>query len=307
MKTLKKIKSLVILAILSFSLLTANAQQDPLYSQYFNNPMLINPAFAGSMDRLFLGVAYRSQWSGVDGGPASFNFNGHIALADNKVGAGLVVVQDKIGNIKNNFYGGSASYRIKFTNSTFFFGMQVGAVQYSSNQDGLNIQNPDSRFATFTDTKFNTGVGVLLKGDRYSIGLSVPQLLANSTTVGQGSQLSEIKVYSQNYYLFGSYVFNISERIEFKPSTLLRFTSGATPAVDLNANFTFNKLYTAGLVVRNLNTTGLLLQGIMKNARLGYVFELPLKGSALNFNTHEISLALSLDVLSNHNHSSTGY
>lgn len=295
-----------LLAVIVFALLgqMACAQQDPLYSQYFNNPMLINPAFAGSMDRMYLGLAYRSQWSGIDGGPATFNFNGHIALADNKVGAGLIVVQDKIGNLKNSFYGGSASYRIQLkNNSAFSFGMQMGMVQYASNNDGLNIQNPDPLFAPFTETKFNTGVGVLLKGDRYSVGLSVPQLLANSTSLGG----QEIKVYSQNYYLFGSYVFNLSERIEFKPSTLLRFTSGSSPAVDVNANFTFNKLYTAGFLFRNLNTAGLLLQGTMKNARLGYVFEIPLKGSALNFNTHEISLAFSLDVLTNHNHSQTGF
>ena len=283
---------------------TACAQQDPLYSQYFNNPMLINPAFAGSMDRMYLGLAYRSQWSGIDGGPSTFNFNGHIALADNRVGAGLVVLQDKIGNIKNTFYGGTASYRIQLkNNSTFSFGMQMGMVQYASNNDGLNIQNPDPLFAPFTETKFNTGVGVLLRGDRYSVGLSVPQLLANSTSLGG----QEIKVYSQNYYLFGSYAFNLSERIEFKPSTLLRFTSGSSPAVDVNANFTFNKLYTAGILLRNVNTFGLLLQGVYKNFRLGYVFELPAKGSALNFNTSEISLAMSLDVLQNHNHSQTGY
>ena len=304
MKTSQNIKVLLVVLVFAFFQKSSFAQQDPLYSQYFNNPMLINPAFAGSMDRMYLGVAYRSQWSGIDGTPTTFNFNGHIALADNKVGAGLIVVQDKIGNLKNNFYGGAASYRIELkNNSTFSFGMQMGMVQYASNNDGLNIQNPDPLFAPFTETKFNTGVGVLLKGDRYSVGLSVPQLLANSTSLGG----REIKVYSQNYYLFGSYVFNLSERIEFKPSTLVRFTSGSSPAVDVNANFTFNKFYTAGILLRNLNTAGLLLQGIMKNARLSYVFELPLKGSALNFNTHEISLAVSLDVLQNHNHSQTGF
>lgn len=308
MKNSYNTKKLLVVIVFAFSLQITFAQQDPLYSQYFNNPMLINPAFAGSMERLYAGLAFRSQWSGIEGSPATFNFNSHIALADNRVGAGLVVVQDKIGNIKNTFYGGTASYKLQLKSNTFFsFGMQLGAIQYSSNTDGLNIQNPDDRFAPFTDTKFNTGVGVLLRGDRYSVGLSVPQLLANSTTVGLGNQVSQIKVYSQNYYLFGSYLFNINERIEFKPSTLLRFTSGSSPAVDLNANFTFNRLYTAGILLRNLNTFGLLLQGIYKNMRVGYVFELPTKSSALSFNTSEISLAISLDVLQNHNHSQTGY
>lgn len=297
-------KKLLPIVVFIVTIPCAMAQQDPLYSQYFNNPMLINPAFAGSMDRLYVGLAYRSQWSGIEGAPTTFNFNSHIALADNKVGAGLMVVQDKVGNIKNTFYGGTASYKLALNSSTSFsFGMQVGMVQYSSNLDGVNPQFPDARFAPFTESKFNTGVGVLLKGDRYSVGLSVPQLIANSTSLGGQS----IQVYSQNYYLFGSYIMNLSERVEFKPSTLLRFTSGSSPAVDVNANFTFNKLYTAGIMARNLNTFGVLLQGVYKNFRLGYVFELPAKGSALNYNTNEISLAVSLDVLQNHNHSSTGF
>ena len=300
-------KYLLLAAVLIILIPCAMAQQDPLYSQYFNNPMLINPAFAGSNDRLYAGLAYRSQWAGVEGGPVSFNFNGHIALANNKVGAGMIFVQDKIGDIKVTQYGGTAAYKIKLTNSVFSFGMQLGFTQYATDLGGVRPLNPDVLFTPFTETKFNTGVGVLLKNDRYSIGLSVPQLLPNSGTVNQGNQSAQVQIYSQNYYLFGGYLFFLAERIEFKPSTLLRLTKGSPASIDLNANFTFNKLYTAGLFTRNLNTYGVLLQGIYKNARLGYVFELPGKSSALNFNSHEISLALSLDVLTNHNHSSTGF
>ena len=206
---------------------TAFAQQDPLYSQYFNNPLLINPAFAGSTDRLYLGLAYRAQWAGIDGGPTTFNFNGHIALADNKIGAGLIVVQDKIGDIKNIQYGASGAYKIKLTNSTFSFGLQMGFTQYSTNLDGVRPLNPDVLFTPFTETKFNTGVGVLLKGERYTLGLSVPQLLVGSGIVNQGSQSAQVQIYGQNYYLFGSYLFFLSERIEFKPSTLLRLTKGS--------------------------------------------------------------------------------
>ena len=41
--------------------------------------------------------------------------------------------------------------------------------------------------------------------------------------------------------------------------------------------------------------------------REAYVFELPGTGSVLNFNTHEVSLAVSLTELSSHNSSSTGF
>lgn len=272
------------------------AQQDPLYAQYYNNPMLINPAFAGSNERLFVGVGYRTQWNGLAGNPTTFNFNSHMALANDKVGVGLIVVQDKFGEFKTTQYGAAVSYKIKLTHSTFSFGMQAGAVQYATNMEGVNVLNPDQLFAPFSETKFNTGVGLLLKSERYTIGLSVPQLLKNS--VSQGG--TDIKVQGQNFYLYGDYQFFLSENIEFKPSTLLRMTEGTPLSVDLNLNLIFNRLYTAGIFARNSNTYGVLVQMIMKNVRLGYVFELPGKSSALNFNTHEVSLALSLGVLKSH-------
>ncbi|MBS1487992.1 MAG: PorP/SprF family type IX secretion system membrane protein [Bacteroidetes bacterium] len=302
---MKKIFTLLV-GILAFSSLTA--QQDPLYSQYYNNPMLINPAFAGSNERLYASVAYRSQWSGIPGGPTTLNFNSHMTVANNKVGVGVVVVQDKLGDINNTFYGGTASYRIKLQNSMLSFGMQVGAVQYATNLDGVTVSNTsDPLFVPFTVTKFNTGAGILLTSDRYTLSVSVPQLISNATTLNLGSQSAQLQVYSQNFYLYGSYLFYLSERVQFKPSTLIRATKGTPFSADLNANLVFNKLYTAGIFTRKFNTYGVLVQAVMGNYRFGYVFELPGKGSALHYNTHEISLALSLDVLHSHNHSSPGY
>src|SRR6185369_3540919 len=162
------------------------AQQDPLYSQYFNNPMLINPAFAGSNDRLYAGAAYRSQWAGIEGGPVTYNFNGHLSLMDNKLGAGILAVQDQAGDIKNTQYGGVFAYRIKLLKSSFSFGMQAGFTRFTTDPNAVNIKVPDPLFNQFTETKFNTGVGVLLQNERYTLGLSVPRMLASSVSQGNG-------------------------------------------------------------------------------------------------------------------------
>jgi type IX secretion system PorP/SprF family membrane protein len=280
------------------------AQQDPLYSQYFNNPMLINPAFAGSNERLYAGIAYRSQWAGVDGGPVTYNFNSHIALLDNKIGLGVMAVQDQLGDIKNTEFGWTYSYKIKLRDASFSFGLQTGFTRYATDPNAVRIQNsPDQYFAQFSQTRFNTGAGILLQNERYTLSFSVPRILPG--TVSQGGQ--KIQVYSQNFYLYGSYVFPISDRIRFKPSTLLRAVAGSPVTVDLNANFVIDRLYTAGLFTRKFNTYGILLQMVFNNYRLGYVYEVPGKGSALNFDTHEISLSVSLDVLRSHNHLRNGF
>ena len=278
------------------------AQQDPLYSQYFNNPILINPAFAGSNERLVLSTAYRSQWTGIDGGPVTYNFNSHIALADNRVGVGVIFQQDKLGDFKTSQYGSAVSYRLKLKESVLSFGMQFGFKQFAANLDGVYVLNPDQRFAPFSMTKFNTGAGLLLKGERYVVGLSVPSLISSSISVGG----ENVKLYSQNYYLYGSYVIPVKPGLDLKPTALLRLTNGST-SVDVNLNATFDLYYTVGLYTRNLNTAGIMLQGIFKNARLTYSFELPMKGAALNYNTHEIGLAFSLAVLGKHEKMLTGF
>jgi type IX secretion system PorP/SprF family membrane protein len=280
------------------------AQQDPLYSQYFNNPMLINPAFAGSNERLYAGVAYRSQWTGIEGAPKTFNANGHIALMDNKVGIGAIVLQDQIGDIKNTQYGVVGAYHIKLSNTKFSFGMQMGATRFATDPNAVRIQNPDPLFVQFNETKFNTGAGILLQNERYALSLSVPRIL--SSNVSQGGQ--SIQVYGQNFYLYGSYLIFINEFVQFKPSTLVRLAKASGASADFNFNFIFNRQYTAGVFARNLNSYGLLLQAVMMNKyRFGYTFEVPGKSSALNFTTNEVSLSISLDVLNSHNHSSTGF
>jgi type IX secretion system PorP/SprF family membrane protein len=299
-------KKFVLAFLFLVATLPALAQQDPLYSQYFNNPMLINPAFAGSNERLYAGVAYRSQWSGIDGTPTTFNVNSHIALRDNKVGVGFLAVQDKIGDIKNTQFGGVASYRIKLsTVTTFSFGMQAGFTRYATDPNAVNLVNTsDPLFNQLSETKFNIGAGALLQSERYTFGLSMPRMLPS--TISQiGGQ--SVQIYSQNFYVFGAYVFYVSEKIQFKPSTLLRATAGTPLSVDVNCNFVFNRLYTAGLFTRKLNSYGILVQMVMNNYRLGYVFEVPGKGSALNYNTHEVSLSLSLAVLQSHNRVLTGF
>lgn len=265
--------------------------------------MLINPAFAGSFERLYAGVAYRSQWSGMAGAPTTLNFNSHMSLLENKIGVGALVVQDKLGDIKNTQYGAAVSYRIKLKNSIFSFGMQTGFTRYATDPNAVLVMNPDKAFAPFSVTNFNVGAGFLLQSEKYILSVSVPKLMANSAS--QDGVL--VQTNSQNFYLYGSYTFYVNERIQFKPSMLLRATGGTPASVDVNANLVLGQRYTAGVFTRTVNTYGGLLQVVMDNYRFGYIFELPGKNSALDYNTHEVSLAISLGILSSHNHALSGF
>ena len=285
--------------MLLFSSVTLHAQQDPLYAQYMNNPLAINPAYAGSHKMLYTTLQYRTQWAGLSGNPITINFSTHMPVVADKMGIGLQVIQDQIGENKNTEFNASYSYRIDVGESKLSFGLQAGFINYTNDPDELNILHPDDpAFYPYSEIKFNTGAGLLLtNNDRYTIGFSVPRLLP--ATVSMGGQ--EVTVYSQNYYMYGSYLFLLSDKIRFKPSTLVKFTHASSPSVDFNANFTIQDNYSAGIFTRNFSTYGLLLNLRFSTYQLGYALELPGKSNSLHFTSHEIMLGIRLKLLRFHN------
>ena len=78
-------KVYLILYIIVFGSLfpdSAEAQQDPQYTQYMYNPLAINPAYTGSRDVLSVVGLYRSQWVGLEGAPRTFTVSAHSPLSE---------------------------------------------------------------------------------------------------------------------------------------------------------------------------------------------------------------------------------
>jgi type IX secretion system PorP/SprF family membrane protein len=288
---------------------SARAQQDPLYAQYINNPILLNPAYAGLNDNFNANVTYRNQWGGFEGNPVTYNANAHVSLVDNKVGAGLIFTTDKIGVTTNTELQAAFSYKLKLDDSkTFSFGMQAGFVNFRDNVLDRSRINPfDPGDPAFTQneniSKPNLGVGLILKTEKVLLGASVPRLL--STTIAVSSTGQEFELYKQHFYFFGSYVIFLNENIRLKPSTLVRAVGGSPISVDLNFNFNFNEKITAGIFTRNFSAYGIQFQAKLgNNFRLGYTFEIPTGNSVgTRFLTHEVMLGTTMPVFDYHDRS----
>jgi type IX secretion system PorP/SprF family membrane protein len=286
---------------------TALAQQDPLYSQYILNPLVINPAYSGLNNNFNAMVGYRTQWTGLEGQPTTINASAHTSLVNNKVGAGLLIVNDRIGNMTNTETSVSAAYKLNFKEAVFSFGMQAGVQNYRTDYSDLNIFDPtDNAFiGGERGTRLNIGAGAMLKSEKFLIGISVPRLLPSSFENGG----QEFELYNQHYYLMGAYVHYLNDKIRLKPSVLFRGVSGAPASVDLAFNVNLNAIHTAGVFTRNFNTYGVLLQTLFKEQyRFGYVFELPTnKSVGTNFTTHEITVGILLSVFSYHERSLSNF
>jgi type IX secretion system PorP/SprF family membrane protein len=281
------------------------AQQDPLYSNYINNPFVINPAYGGMTNNLNATVSYRYQWTGFEGAPVTLNANGHVSLANNKMGAGLILLTDQLGASRTNEMFATYSYRLKLDDKkTLAFGLQGGISNYQINNGRINPQHLNDPLFEGSTSKSapNLGAGLILTTDRYYLGLSMPRMLEASL---EQDDLT-VSQYSRHFYAMGSYLFFVSEHLRLRPSVLLKTVAGAPASIDLNAALIIRENYQAGILTRDLNTYGIFTQMLIKDfLRFGYVFEIPVAASVgTRFLTHEVTLGIRFNTLSFHSNNS---
>ena len=176
---MKKIYIILIVCLFAFKV---NAQQDPQYTQYMYNMNVINPAYAGTTEGLAVGVLYRSQWAGLDGGPTTFTFTTHAPIGE-RVGLGLSLIADEIGPVKETNAYVDFSYTVPVSTTTkLAFGLKAGFTFHDIGiQEGQIdlIDQGDPFFAqNINETTPNIGAGVYLyQPNRYYISVSMPNIL----------------------------------------------------------------------------------------------------------------------------------
>ncbi len=231
----------------------ASAQQYPVFSQYYFNELVINPAFAGAHVQLSLNSTYRNQWVNFPGAPRTFSFSGHTSMYHGKVGVGLLVNNDRIGSYNNQNVYGYYSYKIKFVRGTLSMGLQAGFNFLRADFSKLDLVDPsDPSFYTSIGSKPNFGAGLYYSEKNYFIGFSVPFLLNNTLSKDIESTISKIRE-SRYYFLRGGTIFPItqSENVKFNPSILVRAQEGQPLSMDFNAGFVFYDAMSVGLSWRS--------------------------------------------------------
>ena len=251
---MKRILGLLIVAFIG-GCFSAEAQQDPQYTQYMYNTVAINPAYAGNRGVTSIVGLRRSQWVGLDGAPRTQSLSVHSPIGESKVGLGLSIVNDALGPADETYIGVDFSYTINTSDKgKLSFGLKGGGHILDVDYTKLNLFNPsDASFAQNIDNKFSPviGAGLYYHTDNLYVGLSAPNLLQTdhfeSSVNTAESFIAEERIH---YYGIVGYTFDLSENLKFKPSTLLKAVAGAPLQVDLSANVLMYKKLHAGLAYR---------------------------------------------------------
>lgn len=107
-------KNTLIFIGLTFGMILSTHAQDPEFTQFYSNPLYLNPAFAGSARCPRIALNYRNQWPSISGTFITTSASYDQQVESLSGGVGLLVTNDKAANtLQTTRVSGIYAYQIK--------------------------------------------------------------------------------------------------------------------------------------------------------------------------------------------------
>ena len=176
--------------------------QDPQFSQYYSNPLELNPAFTGSTDQYRFVANYRNQWPELPRSFVTYNASFDAFLSDIRSGLGLKLTHDRAGSGALSYTNASGLFAYLFRIHRDIYvkpGMQFGVYQRAVDQDRLKFgdqlirggnRSSFERFPADKKTYFDFSSGIIIYSANLFLGFSAHHLNEpNESLLGENASL----------------------------------------------------------------------------------------------------------------------
>lgn len=278
----------------------ASAQQDPMYTQYMDNLLVINPGYAGSREIGNALLVARSQWVEFDGAPTTRSFSYNTSIEKKNVGFGVSVMSDKIGPLKQTGFYVDYSYFLHVSEKfKLGMGLKGGVSFYRANLTDLVTIDPDPIFDNDIYENFlpNVGVGFFLYSDDTYVGLSVPRLIENKITRDYVAT-EYVSTQKLHLYFIAGQKFDLNENFQLKTNGMLKWVKGAPVSVDVSALLGIKEKFWVGAMYRWDAAYGFIAQfKPTSKMTIGYSYDITTSElSSFNNGSHEIMFSYDIDL-----------
>jgi type IX secretion system PorP/SprF family membrane protein len=289
---MKRILQAVFLVLIPLCL---SGQLSPVTNQYVLNPLTINPAFAGNRGVLNLAANYRKQWTGITGAPETVTFTADAPVADNKVGLGLIIMNDKIGVTNNTYVMTNYAYNITMGEGSLSFGLGAGIITTNTVWSDLVVLDPGDELYLTNSSRFlvpSFSFGTYYNNRNFFLGFSIPEFVGYKFNYDKNKYGLTVDPSQYNFLLNTGYAIGLSSKVNLIPSTLLNFSPGQKILFDLNANLDFNNRFWIGASYRNARSVGALVQVQINNQfKIAYTYDFDTgKLAGYSNGSHEVML-----------------
>jgi len=281
----------ILFLLFSFHL---QSQQQAHLTQYFDNALYVNPAYAGSTGMMGISGIHREQWVGFTGAPRTSILNFNTPLKYESVGVGASLMRDQIGPTTTSQLQLNFAYKLEFDETqSLSFGLNGGFCLLNSITSTLNstVENDPSKLIN-AQNRFlpNMGFGMLYKRNKLFAGVSVPKLFQNSID-GTKSNIEKRSFITQ---LGG--IISVDEQWNLRPTTQLILIEGSPLNLDVSLAAIYQERFIFGAMYRLQAAFGAFVQfQINENFRVGIASDFSTQAIRnYNYGTYELGITYDL-------------
>jgi type IX secretion system PorP/SprF family membrane protein len=220
------------LAILSLTV-PNYAQDQANFTQFFLNPYLINPSYAGMDGQSSFTIMYRRQWMNIDGGPSIANVSLHTPV-NTKASVGFSITNDKRGILSNSGLQFSFAYAIPVSeHSNIRFGLSAGGSWNTVDAALLDSNDPATAGILDGSASLTGNAGVAFNSKTFHFGLAMPSIFSPSLVSKDAFTVTEVEPF-QSIIVHASnrFYFNDNKNV-FEPYAIYRINNGLPSQFEL--------------------------------------------------------------------------
>jgi len=288
------LKNLIALLLL-FPLLSYS-QQAEIYNQFYMNPYLYNPAYAGVEGHTVLFVMYHQQWANLEGSPTMVHGSFHTPLKGG-IGIGAAGFNVNQGLLSKSVGKVSASYLVSFDKKHHLrMGMSVGGGSQSLNFGQLDDPT-DPAFTRLADQSsfMIADFGATYHFDHFNVGFAIPNLISYDVFQGEGIAPIRIKP-MDNLMLKMNFRGHINHDFAIEPHIIYRYSKYVPDQFEATVIIhIFHQAWTGLTYRQDNNFIATFGVKIKEHIGIGYAYEMGnIAISSILGPTHEIHIGYHL-------------
>ncbi len=282
--------------------------QDPTFTQFYANPVYLNPAFAGADRCPKITLNYRNEWPNLSGNYVTYCASYDVYSKNIKGGLGLIAMHDQQGQatIQTTMVGGIYSYNLKVNNKFYImFGVKASYFQKFLDWDKLtfgDMIDPRRGFIYQTGDVprggrrgfFDATAGIVGFGKNYYFGVAANHLNRPNESMILGDSKLPIRLTAH----IGSIIplgkkLNRKSKTTISPNIIYQYQNGFQE-LNIGTSVTFG-LFSSGVWYRS-NDAFIVNFGIVTDKfKMGYSYDLTVsKLSSVSGGSHEVSMGIFL-------------
>ena len=286
--------------------LSASAQGDAQFTQYWAVPTYYNPAATGTVDFIRIRGAGKLQWVGIERAPRTISGMADMPIKlgkKHRLGVGVLFNTERIGLYNNLSVSAQVSYKFKFLKGVWSVGIQPG--YYNTKFKGSDVyipegddyhqpDDPDIPTQDVSGNAFDLSAGVLYTHKYFSVGISMLHITEPTVTMdsegGSDHETVEFQavVPRQAYFTADGNIPLRNSLFSLQPSLLVR-TDFSNFTAEATMRATYNRFISFGLGYRYKEAISAMVAAEFKNFFIGYAYDYPMSAiSKASSGSHEV-------------------